>query len=102
MVGEPDVVEVGQLFPNQTFNGCWALKGTLNAEQGQILAAAVGAEVDRMLRARRDGDPATSSLQVSELRAEALVNLVCQTMRQEPSERSVARPVPRRGYLQRR
>ena len=42
-----------------------------------------------MLRARRDGDPATSGLRVSELRAEALVNLVCQTMRQEPSERSV-------------
>ena len=88
-LGKPDVVEVGQVFLNQMFNGCWALKGTLNPEQGQILAAAVNGEVDRMLRARRDGDPATSGLRVSELRAEALVNLVCQTMRQEPSERSV-------------
>ena len=88
-LGAPDVVEVGQVFLNQTFNGSWALKGTLNPEHGAVLNAAVDAEVDRLLRARRDGDPTTSQLLASALRAEALVNLVCQTMRQEPSERSV-------------
>ena len=49
-LGEPDPVKEGQLFLSKSLNGCWVLKGTLNPEQGQIVAAAVNAEVDRLLR----------------------------------------------------
>ena len=65
------------------------LKGTLNPEQGRIVAAAVNAEVDRLLRARHDGDPTHKERLMSEIRADALVNVITQTMRKEPSERSV-------------
>ena len=88
-VGEPDVVQVGQLFLSESLNGCWMVNGTFNPEQGRIVAAAVNAELDRLLRAKHDGDPTLSERVVSELRAEAFVNLISQSMRKEPSDRSV-------------
>ena len=88
-VGEPDLVKEGQLFLSESLNGCWILKGTLDPEQGRIVAAAVNAEVDRLLRAKHDGDPTHAERLISEIRAEALVNVITQTMRKEPSERSV-------------
>ena len=88
-LGEPDTVKAGQLFLSESFNDCWILKGTLDPEQGRIVAAAVDTELGRLLRAKRDGDPTHAERLVSELRAEALVNVVAQTMRKEPSERSV-------------
>ena len=88
-LGEPDLVKEGQLFLSESLNGCWVLKGTLNPEQGRIVAAAVNAEVDRLLRARHDGDPTHTERLMSEIRADALVNVITQTMRKEPSERSV-------------
>ena len=78
---------VDELHLSGTFDGRYRLDGTFSAETGQ-LAAALDAHVDHALRAARDGDPSVP-LVASRVRAAALVDLVAQSMRREPSDSSV-------------
>jgi hypothetical protein len=53
-----------------------------------LVAAVLDAGVDQLQRAARDGDPAVGLL-ASQLRAQVFVELVCGSMRREPSDASV-------------
>ncbi len=64
-------------------------EGWFTAEDSALLGAGLDAGVDRLLRAARDGDPSVVGKPVSVLRAQVLLDLVAQSMRREPSERSV-------------
>ena len=75
-----------ELHVSRTFDGRYQLDGSFCAETGELLHAALDAHVDRSLRAARDGDPSVP-LVASQVRAAALVDLVAQTMRREPSTR---------------
>ncbi|MPY95324.1 MAG: DUF222 domain-containing protein [Acidimicrobiia bacterium] len=77
-----------ELHLSQTFEGRWELRGSFGPETGASVSAALEAHLDRQLRARRDGDPSVG-LVASQLRAAAMVDLLCQTMRKEPSAESV-------------
>jgi hypothetical protein len=84
-----DVVEAcDELHVSRTFDGRYQLNGNFGANTGGLLSAALDAEVDRHLRAGRDAD-ASGTPAPSRLRAAALVDLVAQTMRREPSDASV-------------
>lgn len=89
---DPTLVSIAEpadeLHLSRTMGGRYELRGSFSPDTGALLAAALDGEVDRQLRARRDGDPAVASL-ASQVRAAALVDLVVQTMRREPSEASV-------------
>jgi hypothetical protein len=78
------------LHLSQTFDGWFRLDGELGADNGAVVAAYFEEFVDKALRAQRDGDPALEKLPVSGLRAEALVDLVAQHQRRDPSDKSVA------------
>jgi hypothetical protein len=52
------------------------------------VVAALESRTGELLRARRDGDPSLAALTPAQVRAEALVDLVTQTQRREPSQRS--------------
>jgi hypothetical protein len=78
--------KLDELHLSRTFDGRYQLDGNFSTETGEIVAA-LDAEVDRQLRAARDGDPAVA-LVASRVRAAALVDLVAQTMRREPSDAS--------------
>ena len=52
---------VDELFFSRTLDGRYQLNGSFSAENGNLLAAALGGEVDRYLRAGRDGDPSVPS-----------------------------------------
>ena len=79
----------GRVYLNEEANGWWHLHGDLAPEQGKLVAAALNAEVDRRLRRRDDGDPTDAGRDMSEIRADALVDLLANTMRREPSAHSV-------------
>jgi hypothetical protein len=81
--------QAARVHLSRTLDGWWVLSGLLSPEDGQALHAALETGVDRRLRAAHDGDPSVEGRPASSLRAEALVDLVAQTMRREPSERSV-------------
>ncbi len=68
----------------------WRLDGELGPDNGATVAAFLGEFVDKALRAQLDGDPTLDKLPASGLRAEALVDLVAQCQRREPSDKSVA------------
>ncbi len=78
-----------ELFHATTADDCGELQGTFAPDDNAILAAGIQAGFDRLLRAAHDGDPALAGKSASALRAMALVDLVAQSMRREPSERSV-------------
>ena len=78
----------GRVYLNEEANGWWHLHGDLAPDQGKLVAAALGGEVDRRLRHRHDGDPTDEGRDVSEIRADALVDLLANTMRREPSASS--------------
>ena len=84
----PTPQPVDELHLSKTFEGRYQLNGTFSTETGQLIHAALEGEVDRSLRARRDGDPSVAPT-ASAARAAALVDLVSQTMRREPSDASV-------------
>ncbi len=77
-----------ELCHSTTADGCGELEGTFAPDDNAILEAGIQAGFDRLLRAARDGDPALAGKPASALRAMALVELVAQSMRREPSERS--------------
>ena len=79
---------VDELHLSRTFDGRYQLDGSFSAATGQLVYAALDAEVDRQLRAGRDGDPSVAPA-ASQVRAAALVDLLTQTMRRDPSEQSV-------------
>ena len=78
----------GRIYLNEEANGWWRLHGDLAPEQGKLVAAALGGEDDRRLRRRDDGDPTDKGRDVSEIRADASVDLLANTMRREPSASS--------------
>ena len=84
----PTQEPVDELHLSQTLDGRYRLDGSFSADTGQLVFAALDAEVDRQLRAARDGDP-SAPMVASQVRAAALVDLVSQTMRREPSDASV-------------
>jgi hypothetical protein len=86
--GEP-LERTSRLFASRTIEGCLRLDGWFTAADGDLLDAALGAGVDRQLRAAADGDPSVAGRPVSVLRADALIDLVAQSMRREPSDLSV-------------
>ena len=59
---------------------------------GPLVNALLEEFVDKALRAQGDGDPALEELPASRLRAEAVVDLVAQHQRRQPSKK----PVPDR------
>jgi hypothetical protein len=73
---------------SDTLDGVTYLHGELRGEQRDLVVAALEGRVGRLRRARRDGDPSLAGYTGAELRAEALVDLLTQTQRREPSERS--------------
>ncbi|MPY91506.1 MAG: hypothetical protein GEV08_00155 [Acidimicrobiia bacterium] len=79
---------VDEAFLSKTLDGRWELRASFSPESGDLLNAALDVEVDRYLRAARDGDPSVP-LVASQVRAAALLDLTCQGMRREPSEASV-------------
>ena len=58
---DPTTIEtpepVDEVHLSETLDGRFELRGNFSAETGQLVHAALDAEVDRTLRARRDGDP---------------------------------------------
>jgi hypothetical protein len=84
-----DDVQTARVHLSRTLDGWWVLSGLLSPEDGQALHAALEAGVDRRLRAAHDGDRSVEGRPASSLRAEAIVDLAAQTMRREPSDRSV-------------
>ena len=87
---EPDAEPTrSELHLSQLLNGSYSVRGTLTGTDAKIIVAALEGEVDRALRNRRNHDPADEDLTVSQIRAHALVDLISQTMRLEPSNNSV-------------
>ncbi len=84
---EPVKEPVTELYLSETSGGVRHLKGTLVGDDGDIVAAALEAIVDPLLRAARD-DPSLAAKPGSVLRGMALVDLCAQSMRREPSEDS--------------
>jgi len=85
---EPPAPEpVDELHLSKGLDGRYELSGSFSAGAGALVDAAVGGRVDQYLRARRDGDESVS-LSGAQLRANALVDLLSQRMRREPSEQS--------------
>ena len=80
---------VSRLHASRTLDGWLRLDGLFAPDDAAIVDAALGAGVDRALRATRDGDPSVEGQPVSALRAGVLVDLAAQSMRQEPSDASV-------------
>ena len=60
--------------------------GPSRPDDADLVEAALGAGVDQALRAAHDGDPSVAGRAVSALRAGVFVDLLTQTMRQEPSD----------------
>jgi len=73
----PDEEPVDELHLSQTFDGRYQLDGSFSADTGLLVYAALDAQVDRHLRAARDGDPSVG-LVASQVRAAALVDLAAQ------------------------
>lgn len=86
---EPRPKPVSELSLTDTADGGRRPGGYFTAEDAALLDAALDAGVDRLLRAAHDGDPAVAGKPVSALRAQALLDLIAQSMRREPSDRSV-------------
>jgi hypothetical protein len=78
-----------RLHASRTLEGCLRLHGWFTPADADLLDAALGAGLDRQLRAAANGDPSVVGRPVPELRATALVDLVAQSMRREPSDLSV-------------
>lgn len=89
---DPALVPVAEpadeLHLSRTIGGRYELRGSFSADTGSLVAGALEVEVDRELRAARDGDPGVPLI-ASQVRAVALVDLLAQTMRREPSDASV-------------
>ena len=81
--------QVSCLYASRSFDGWLRVDGHFAPDDADLLEAALGAGVDRALRAARDGDLSAEGRPVSALRAAALVDLAAQSMRQEPSDASV-------------
>jgi hypothetical protein len=75
-------------YLSRTLDGVVYLHAVFRDGHGDLAVAAVEARVDQLLRARRDGDPSLTGHTPAELRAEALLDLLGQTQRREPGERS--------------
>ena len=78
--------QVSSLHVSRTFEGWLRVDGTFSPDDADLVEAALGAGVDQALRAAHDGDPSVAGRAVSALRAGVLVDLLSQTMRQEPSD----------------
>ncbi len=78
---------LSEVYLSETSGGVRHLTGTLVGDDGDIVAAALEALVDPMMRASRD-DPSLAAKPGSVLRGMALVDLCAQSMRREPSEDS--------------
>jgi HNH endonuclease len=83
------VHEASRLHASRTFEGWLRLDGWLAPQDADLVEAALGAGVDRALRQALDGDPTVAGQHASALRAMALVDLVAQSMRREPTDASV-------------
>jgi hypothetical protein len=53
-----------------------------------LVESALAGRFDQLLRARHDGDPSLDAFTPAELRGQALVDLLTQTQRREPSQKS--------------
>ena len=80
---------MSHLHASRTLDGWLRLDGHFAPHDADIVDAALGAGVDRLLRAAHDGDPSVDGQPVSALRAGVLVDLAAQAMRHEPSDASV-------------
>ena len=92
----PTAASPGQASPTRSAactsparsRACLRVDGLFTPGDADLVEAALGAGVDQALRAARDGDPSVTGRPVSALRAGVLVDLLAQTMRQEPSDAS--------------
>ncbi|MGD9753171.1 MAG: DUF222 domain-containing protein [Acidimicrobiia bacterium] len=72
----------------QLLDGRWRLDGTLNPHDGALLNQALDQLIGRQLQARRDGDPSAEALSIGSMRAQGLVDLAAQALREQPGNRS--------------
>jgi hypothetical protein len=86
--GDDPVEQLSRLYASRTVEGCLRLDGWFVPADADLIDAALGAGVDRQLRAAANGDPSVAGRPVPALRAEALVDLAAQSMRREPSDLS--------------
>lgn len=89
---DPTQVDPGDdrqvLAMHQTLDGWWDGTFHLGPADGELVHALIDGEVDRYLRAARDGDPAFTNLSMGVLRARALVDGLTRTTRREPGRHS--------------
>lgn len=86
--GDGDTAPRSRFHLSEGMDGTYDVAGRLTPEHGTLLAAILGAHVDRFLRAAHD-DPAVAGRLRSELQAEALMDLCGQAMRHCGCEGSV-------------
>jgi hypothetical protein len=77
-----------KVFLSDSLDGVAYVHAELRGDHRELVVAALDARFDQLLRARHSGDPSLNGYTAAELRGEALVDLLTQTQRREPSERS--------------
>ncbi|MEZ5263527.1 MAG: HNH endonuclease signature motif containing protein [Acidimicrobiales bacterium] len=80
--------ETATVHLSQLLDGRWRLDGTLNPHDGTLLNQALDQAIARQLQARRNGDPSVEALPIGSMRAQALVDLAAQALRDHPGNRS--------------
>ena len=73
---------------SQLLDGRWRLDGTLNPHDGTLLNHALDQAIARQLQAHRNGDPSVERLPIGSMRAQGLVDLAAQALRDHPGNRS--------------
>ncbi|MCC6438941.1 MAG: DUF222 domain-containing protein [Acidimicrobiales bacterium] len=81
-------LEQAHVHLSQLMDGRWRLDGVLNPHDGTLLSQALDQSIARQLQAQRDGDPSVEQLPVSAMRAQGLVDLAAQALRDTPGQRS--------------
>ena len=86
---EPPVeAERGSFKLVETFEGWWHGELRLSPTDGALVQMAIERRVGRMLNSQRQGDPASETLPIHALRAQALVDLADADLRSGPGQRS--------------
>ncbi|MCC6438932.1 MAG: HNH endonuclease [Acidimicrobiales bacterium] len=80
--------EQASVHLSQLLDGRWRLDGVLNPHDGAVLNQALDQSIARQLQAQRDGDPSVERLSVGAMRAQGLVDLAAQALRDTPGQRS--------------
>jgi hypothetical protein len=72
----------------RTLDRTLRLEAEFHGDDADLVEAALEGRFDQLLRAARDGDTSLDGLDYAEVRAQGLIDLLAQTQRREPGERS--------------